>query len=204
MAAWKRLLTYWILIGFFISGESASVKDEEETQVKQVTREGSNPRQVGLDSHNEYRRVHNAPGMQLTSELNDDAQRYASKLARESLFKHDSKRGGEGENLGLRCGPGSDTERVKKVVDAWYKEVCQYNFNNGVFSRGTGHFTQVVWKRSTQLGIGYARGSYTFRNGKSNSYNKNNNDDDDGDDDDEDEDEDVDDDDDDKDDDDDD
>ncbi|XP_078365273.1 allene oxide synthase-lipoxygenase protein-like [Oculina patagonica] len=29
MAAWMRLLTCWILIGFFISGESASVKDEE-------------------------------------------------------------------------------------------------------------------------------------------------------------------------------
>lgn len=46
-----------------------------------------------------------------------------------------------------------------------YYEVCQYNFNNGGFSGATGHFTQVVWKGSTQLGIGYARGSYSF-NGK--------------------------------------
>ena len=31
-----------------------------------------------------------------------------------------------------------------------------YNFGSGGFSGGTGHFTQVVWKGSTQLGIGRA------------------------------------------------
>ena len=31
-----------------------------------------------------------------------------------------------------------------------------YNFASGGFSGGTGHFTQVVWKRSTELGIGRA------------------------------------------------
>lgn len=39
-----------------------------------------------------------------------------------------------------------------------YNEVCDpgYDFNNGGFSGGTGHFTQVVWKESTVLGIGRA------------------------------------------------
>ena len=38
-----------------------------------------------------------------------------------------------------------------------YNEVCEpgYNFNGGG-SGGTGHFTQVVWKESTILGIGRA------------------------------------------------
>ena len=31
-----------------------------------------------------------------------------------------------------------------------------YNFNGDGFSSGTGHFTQVVWKESTTLGIGRA------------------------------------------------
>ena len=31
-----------------------------------------------------------------------------------------------------------------------------YNFNSDGFSGGTGHFTQVVWKGSTELGIGRA------------------------------------------------
>ena len=40
-----------------------------------------------------------------------------------------------------------------------YNEVCDpgYNFASGGFSGGTGHFTQVVWKESTELGIGRAQ-----------------------------------------------
>ena len=39
-----------------------------------------------------------------------------------------------------------------------YNEVCNpgYNFNGGGSSGVTGHFTQVVWKESTTLGIGRA------------------------------------------------
>ena len=42
-----------------------------------------------------------------------------------------------------------------------YNEVCVpgYNFNNGGFRGGTGHFTQVVWKASMVLGIGLAEGT---------------------------------------------
>ena len=39
-----------------------------------------------------------------------------------------------------------------------YNEVCDpgYSFGSGGFSSGTGHFTQVVWRGSTLLGIGRA------------------------------------------------
>ena len=40
-----------------------------------------------------------------------------------------------------------------------YKEVCKpgYPFDGSV-KRGTGHFTQIVWKESTEFGIGRATG----------------------------------------------
>ena len=57
--------------------------------------------------------------MELDPQLNNDAQRYASELARESSFEHDPNRGHQGENLGLQCAPGSDGDLVKKVVDSW-------------------------------------------------------------------------------------
>lgn len=46
-----------------------------------------------------------------------------------------------------------------------YKEVCKpgYNFDKGSFSSGTGHFTQVAWKGTTELGVG--RASNTKSNG---------------------------------------
>ena len=43
-----------------------------------------------------------------------------------------------------------------KATDDWYNEIKQYNFNSPGFSMGTGHFTQVVWKGSQKLGVGYA------------------------------------------------
>jgi hypothetical protein len=47
-------------------------------------------------------------------------------------------------------------EAVIEAVDNWYSEVQTYNFNQPQFSFGNGHFTQLVWKSSTQLGIGIA------------------------------------------------
>lgn len=44
----------------------------------------------------------------------------------------------------------------KAPVDSWYDEVKQYNYNNASFSANTGHFTQVVWKNSCDLGVGMA------------------------------------------------
>ena len=40
-------------------------------------------------------------------------------------------------------------------------EVCDYDFNKPGFDGKTGHFTQVAWKGTTQLGIGFAKGTYT-------------------------------------------
>ena len=39
-----------------------------------------------------------------------------------------------------------------------YNEITEYNFEQPGFSSTTGHFTQVVWKGSTRLGIGKATG----------------------------------------------
>ena len=41
-------------------------------------------------------------------------------------------------------------------VNKWYSEIKDYNFETGTSNGGTtGHFTQVVWKNSKELGIGY-------------------------------------------------
>ena len=35
-------------------------------------------------------------------------------------------------------------------------EIQKYNFNNPGFASGTGHFTQVVWAETREIGIGKA------------------------------------------------
>jgi hypothetical protein len=41
-------------------------------------------------------------------------------------------------------------------VDSWYSEVSQYNWASPGFSSSTGHFTQLVWISTKQMGIGIA------------------------------------------------
>ncbi|CAF1183858.1 unnamed protein product [Adineta steineri] len=38
----------------------------------------------------------------------------------------------------------------------WYNEISLYNYSSPGFTSATGHFTQVAWSDSTQLGIGIA------------------------------------------------
>lgn len=42
------------------------------------------------------------------------------------------------------------------VVKAWYSEINVYDFDKAQFSTKSGHFTQLVWKDSKEIGIGVA------------------------------------------------
>lgn len=109
-----------------------------------------------LQAHNNYRRIHDAPPMRLDFGMNQQAAAYAQHLARMGSLQHSSssQRPGQGENIAMACGSGGLS--AQRAVDMWYKEVCQYNFNNPGFGYGTGHFTQVVWRKSVKLGMGSA------------------------------------------------
>ena len=43
------------------------------------------------------------------------------------------------------------------MTTSWYNEIKDYDFTKPGFSMQTGHFTQVIWKSTTQMGIGYAK-----------------------------------------------
>ena len=59
-----------------------------------------------------------------------------------------------GENLAAGTASVLDGERVSEM---WYDEVAKYSFKNPRFSMETGHFTQVVWTTTTQVGCGMAQ-----------------------------------------------
>ena len=44
----------------------------------------------------------------------------------------------------------------KKATDQWYAEIKDFDFSKKVFNGNTGHFTQVVWKGSIELGAAVA------------------------------------------------
>lgn len=45
---------------------------------------------------------------------------------------------------------------VTDAINTFYRELKFYNFNNTGFTMKTGHFTQIVWNASIEIGVGVA------------------------------------------------
>ncbi|ODM98328.1 Golgi-associated plant pathogenesis-related protein 1 [Orchesella cincta] len=113
----------------------------------------SGVQRVAVDEHNKYRRRHGSPDIRGDDqELHRVAQHFADHLARNNLFDH-SGNSKYGENLGAGGGPTKE-EAVRSVIERWYDEEKTYDYNNPGSSGG--HFTAVVWKATTHVGIGVA------------------------------------------------
>ncbi len=102
-------------------------------------------RETMLSLHNSYRAQHCVPALTWSAELAASAQAWADKC----LIAHDSRRGHIGENLAW----GGDRSAAS-AVDAWYKEVNDYNYEKPGFAASTAHFTQMVWRDTKQIGCG--------------------------------------------------
>ncbi len=63
-----------------------------------------------------------------------------------------------GENIG-GITTSSKVAALKEAIHLWYNEIKNYNFDNPRFSVleiKAGHFTQLVWKSTTHIGLGVA------------------------------------------------
>ena len=43
-----------------------------------------------------------------------------------------------------------------EATRTWYDEIKFYDFAEPQFSPETGHFTQIIWRETTKLGVGFA------------------------------------------------
>jgi hypothetical protein len=148
-----------------IKNPDRSSPNPNELQVGQelclpVTPPGGQVQEI-LDAHNKYRAEVGVPPLQWSDSLAASAQQWANYLASTGQFKH-SGTNGVGENLAEGSPPGSFT--VTQLVDIWGAEK-QY-FTRGIFPNvsstgnweAVGHYTQMVWRNTTQVGCGVATG----------------------------------------------
>ncbi|XP_020908986.1 Golgi-associated plant pathogenesis-related protein 1 isoform X2 [Exaiptasia diaphana] len=106
-----------------------------------------------LDAHNKYRSQHNVPLLTWSSELAREAQAWAKNIAKKNKLMHaKDRKSGEGENIFMSSSADFD-DAGADATDSWYSEVKNYNFKKGGYQPNTGHFTQVVWKSSSELGM---------------------------------------------------
>jgi len=108
-----------------------------------------------LARHNELRVRHRVGKASWHAGCAAHAKKWCQHLADTGKFEH-SKNSGYGENIYKSWGSGVDSNLGKDVSNSWYSEVNDYNFRQGGYQSGTGHFTQMVWKASTGLGCSYA------------------------------------------------
>ena len=117
----------------------------------------------GLLMHNQYRKAHHVPNLKINKDLTTVAQKYANYLAEKDKFEHSKtnfKGKPKGENLYLVYSNAEipcDGNKIVEATKSWYNEITKYDFNKPGFSMETGHFTQVVWKNSKEVGFGVAK-----------------------------------------------
>lgn len=74
-------------------------------------------------------------------------------MAKKNILQH-RKKNKYGENLALGTG---EVYTPEDAVKSWYDEIENYDFQKPGFTSDTGHFSQVVWQETTQLGVGMAQ-----------------------------------------------
>ncbi|WP_227982698.1 CAP family protein [Nocardia spumae] len=108
-----------------------------------------------LSLHNDFRARHQAAELQLDQALNRVAEEWAQHLARTHSFEH-RPNSGYGENLFMMSSGGSDHAGADQAFRSWADEEGAYDYGKPGFSVETGHFTQVVWKGTTRIGVARA------------------------------------------------
>ncbi|KAL3496486.1 CAP domain-containing protein [Aspergillus germanicus] len=94
-----------------------------------------------LSTTNDYRAEHNASALTWNDTLAD----YAKQWAKGCIWEH--SHGPYGENLAYGYG------NATTAVQVWGDERDMYDFDKPTgFTKETGHFTQLVWKGTTEVG----------------------------------------------------
>uniref|UniRef100_A0A0K0EDK1 SCP domain-containing protein n=1 Tax=Strongyloides stercoralis TaxID=6248 RepID=A0A0K0EDK1_STRER len=116
-------------------------------------------KQIFATKHNLIRKKHHVELLGVSKELEYEAQRYADKLASiNNGLRHDQNNIHHGENLyyGSFVNIPNEEDLSESILNKFYAEIVYYNYNsfNPQSYHKYGHFTQMIWKSSTEFGIG--------------------------------------------------
>jgi pathogenesis-related protein 1 len=108
-----------------------------------------------LQAHNSVRHSVGVPPLTWSHELAAHAQEWADALLKSGQLSHTPK-SAYGENLFEITGePASPPQ----VVNEWAAESKNYNYTSNRCNGTCGHYTQIVWRDTKEVGCGVARGA---------------------------------------------
>ncbi len=123
-------------------------------------------------AHNDLRKKYDSPSLKYSKSLEKAAKKWAAKLQADGcgMVHSHGKVGETGENLywasAIKSANAKDAKgnwiwhsklkkvKEKAVVQAWYDEVQWYDYKTNSCEEGQmcGHYTQVIWNTTTELG----------------------------------------------------
>merc|ERR1719235_1465589 len=110
--------------------------------------------QKALDAHNALREKHGAPPLEWDDTCSQHALAQAQICCDSEQLEHgNSQEFGEGQNLYMSMGDPAPPSGAKVACESWYSEIDDYSFDDPGFGMSTGHFTQLVWKGTTKVGM---------------------------------------------------
>lgn len=116
-------------------------------------------RESALRYHNELRSIHSANFLFRNEELEALAQSWAETLASNETIRNSVmvwKGMPVGENIGFTEGERYD---ANKIVESWYDQRMNYNYSINNLQYACAEFSQLVWTKSHQFGLGVAQSS---------------------------------------------
>ncbi len=110
-----------------------------------------------LEAHNEWRSRVGVPPLSWSEDLADYAEQWAQQLADRGFDMEHRPNNRYGENIYWSAGrSASPTD----VVNSWGEEVADYNYQNNTCDGVCGHYTQVVWENTQEVGCAVVRGTH--------------------------------------------
>lgn len=109
-----------------------------------------------LAEHNKYRAKVGVPPLTWSDKLAEGAQRWANTIAALDRLQH-SKTSGVGENLAFLS---TSHANLPDMIGLWGREKAYFqqgtfpNVSNDGNWLDVAHYTQMVWRRTTQVGCG--------------------------------------------------
>jgi uncharacterized protein YkwD len=110
--------------------------------------DSSEEQEQWLAAHNGYRTLHGVPPVVWSEKLAASSRAFAESCP--------SAHSGTdyGENLSWASFPMSP----QVVVDRWYAEEANYDYQHPGYIKGTGHFSQIIWKATRAIGCAWVTG----------------------------------------------
>ncbi len=99
-------------------------------------------------AHNHYRSLHGVPPVSWSKKLAESARSYAATCPS----------GHSGTDYGENLAWASYDMGIGSVVKMWYDEESGYDYDEPGYVPGLGHFTQLVWKSTTEIGCAHVSG----------------------------------------------